>query len=205
VTKTALDVFDVAMAGSSTIVAEMRPLTNEMQEKGGVMTEERAFEVMAECSKLQLPWTTFTPDLPILPVSALYGIPTCSVDVILFESQVVFRMTGLTTVDLPESIISFETFAMNNSYSSAEIHSDWSVFGAFLQMLRDEILHMMCLARRNNAAGINWEGSEIDRSGLTLDQVGSFMRDIPNYTYDFPFNDYTPGDWAKFLKTTMVL
>ena len=76
--------------------------------------------------------------------------------------------------------------------------------GDWIQLVRDEIMTIMCLARATNGGGINWIGCEEDKLGLALDQVGSFSRNMGAFIELKHFESLLPSVFVERHISTML-
>jgi hypothetical protein len=133
---TKADQFDERNASQGTFVAEIRPLTRDMQlHFDPDCTPDEIVAKLGHCSKYQLEWSTYHAVLPISPQTKLYGQPTCAIDTHVFEHVIVNEITGLKILDLPDWP-DFDQYLLNVTFSSDMIvatYAGWmqvSVIGA---------------------------------------------------------------------------
>jgi hypothetical protein len=120
------DQFDERNAADGTFVAEIRPLTRDMQlHFDPDCTPDDIAVKLGRCTKYQLEWSSYHAVSPILPQTELYGQPTCAVDTHVFEHVIVNEITGLKILDLP-GCLDFDRYLLNVTFSSDTIGTSYA-------------------------------------------------------------------------------
>jgi hypothetical protein len=70
---------------------------------------------------------------------------------------------------------------------------------ACAQLVRDELMALMCLARSTDAGGIHWPGDLADKKGLPLDRVAAFLTRISNFIPLDDLRETLPSELARHL------